>query len=683
MCLLLEPRSTDLIVKKDYRTTAHFSSTYTTGACISLKDMAATDQSLSVPQTYNSESDPCSLTYQRHYQKPDGISRSTSVRSKNGHVRNVKKNHSKNRRFLSSIKKMFRSKPKPDFVMVDGHKPPMSSSRSSMRSHRSTATRMTNKRTSTPAVLVRGPIVKAREPSYRVHSFDGESSSPTEPSKRDSVRFSHPAVQNVIVPPVPTTASDVESVRPDVTDRSSNRTSGTSNAQTNSSEYDSSAPTPIRPKTIWRNSNQFNAQNGSVTDFEDFKARLDGHKVRSEATSAPYQQQNAESPPPSLQFIPRMADIILDEPTLQIPPSGNVPIYIQKNRDEALRLLETGGVLAVMPKDDVPNSAVPVLSKQYPAALTPKQYPQALVPGTTSADQPKVRPVSLPAALHPKPEFQAFNPQDFARFNPEVEYGYDPSAPSSESSEGKATAQGITRKPLGVSRAKTPDSFATNGQLRNHYSRVESGVFDAPVMPVPRPVNPTPPSEFSRNSRGASQDIGRTFLEPPTPAPMPSAQPPVQEIKMTREELTHHKSASSANVKQKPLPPTPAVRAEAFAKDNFPIPHKMNDNGFPVASLRDVKKTYSTEPKYQRRSINDVEAKYRRETGLTKVAKPVKDKKVAKLEKEKAKLEKKIVKEQGKQAKKEQKQAKAKALDPDLLKKQKQIDDGVKKLMNM
>jgi hypothetical protein len=207
-------------------------------------------------------------------------------------------------------------------------------------------------------------------------------------------------------------------------------------------------------------------------------------------------------------------------------------------------------------------------------------------------------------------------------------------------------------------RPKTPNFFGDTTGHRQHYSCVESGLFESVA-----------------EAAAAA-----------TPA-------------TSRKPVKKHNHSKSANT-LKPLPPTPT--SAATADSNIPTPHKMNSNRYPIIDPS-IAARFSTEARYERRTIDDIEAKFVREHGKkadkktstaaaastsTPNGRPVSsmtlDRHILEgLEEERAQLEQKIAVQQAKVAAKKQKQkGKGKTATPELIQKQKKIDEGLKRLMH-
>ena len=647
--------------------------------------MTTPNHHLSLPSGFNSESvDPCSLTYQRYYQRTSAMPRSTSVRGKHGRGGIGKSKTRTIAKVAQWVKKAFRSKSKRGFVMPHEYaKLHGSASRSSVRSHRSSGSmRMTNpKRASAPPVLAIRPSTKARNVSYRVHSHEG-SPSTSKPAK-DNVRFSHPTVKDVrLRPRTPSLPLDAHLDVMDVDDRCSIQTSTTADAQTGSNGHNFAAGPPLNPKAVYSQSDNFKNPDGKQISFDEFKARLDGHKFQSAF--------GARS------FRPSMQDIDMDIDILgpQSPDIG--PVDIRKNRDKALSLLEAGPM-------DMLHESAPVLSSQYPA-LVPGQHPASLIPGPRpDAGAAKLRPNSYPPTSAPKPVFKAYSPDDYQFFNDVSKYGHDSRSPPQQEEltpaekQRKAESDARNREIAALeARAMRPlADFIAEAQDRHHHERVEAGPSSYPRVPIAPPPTPLPSTASSSRSGGSGKSK-KSFLNRLLPAHEDRGDAYLSDY--ARSKMGQNGGvAQGPTLHRSPLPPTPAPTPPP--SKTVPSPHKMNDNGYPVQNLRGAATRYSADPSYQHRSVNEVEAKFLREQKAANNITQAEDRRLAKLGKERAKIEAEMAKTQAKKAKKEAEKAakiakeeeakaakiakkqKKKAEKSELVEKQKQMDGAVKKLM--
>ena len=392
--------------------------------------------------------------------------------------------------------------------------------------------------------------------------------------------------------------------------------------------------------------------------YEEFNPRFDG---RTRPTG---------ECPPCLQFIPHLAPFHFDA---EAPlPSDVDREDIQQHRNDALRALEGETPMVVQPQEALLASAVAVPLRDIPAALKPQMHPQSLLPGPRYKDHEgveRVRPMTYQEPPPPVWKFEDPLALEGKDYNYMMKYH---------------KARDLNLPSLGCPRMKTPESFASNMRHKSFYDQVEAGDFDD--LPVERPANPSPPLTVSHDRAGdriSGNSIDRTFLDSPTPTP-PSSRVPSAEVasgvrgaKVTKKPLP--KSSSAPNIArkaaQKPLPPTPAPRPTS---GTIPARHKMNDNGYPVADLRGAGARYSATPSYQRRTVDSVEAKARKDLIKTKL-----DAKVWKAEEDlkRSKKQAKAAKKAAKKAEREKKKREKCKQRPDLVRKQKEIDEGVRRLI--
>jgi hypothetical protein len=372
---------------------------------------------------------------------------------------------------------------------------------------------------------------------------------------------------------------------------------------------------------------------------------------------------------------------------------------IQQHRNDALRRLEGGGIMAVLPQEALLASTVPVPLRDVPAALKPQMHPQSLLPGPRYKDHEgieRVRPMTYQERPPPSWKFEDPLSLEGKDYNFTMKYHRArPDSPPADETQKKRFWKGkekvVPAPPIARPRVKTPESFASNAQHKSFYDRVESGIFDDVSMPIEQPANPSPPSTVSHGTvgdRSSGNSSGRTFLDSPTP---PSSRVPSAEVisgvrgaKVTKKPLP--KSSSTPNIARKPLPPSkqdfaqkplpptpaPATASPRPTSGTVPIRHKMNDNGYPVADLRGAGARYSATPSYQRRTVDPVEAKLQKDITRTRT-----QKQAAKVSKKEAKA----AAQAAKKAEKEQKKREKYGQRPDLVRKQKEIDAGVRRLI--
>jgi hypothetical protein len=525
--------------------------------------------SASIPApTLQASSDPCSFDYLRTLNMPSTSSAGSSSSNK-----------APKKGFFSKLfhkKKSTSTKTnKSGFVMP--HEMNQQNRQPSLRSRPSRAMMSGGLNEPVPEISVTGSTPSAnRRGSAHLHNYGGSAAPSPQPA---TVRFLHPAVNDVRMRP--RTPSNHSGMLLDVHNPVSAQNSPPPSRESffTDSEDAGNDFKPIRPKTIWRDSGHFRTVDGELTSFSEFKARLDGHPFS--PVEGPEEEPVSRVPehPPTLDFILPVGTLNIDDepvlrtperpPTLDFIPTvgtfsiDDEPVFqtdtraeVERNRNRAFDMLQGGGVLAVVPAEDVPESAVPVLSRQYPPALTPAQYPQALVPGVEQ------RPFSFPAALTEKQIYKAYQPQA------------NIAASFSKAPESRLEVPHLRQGP----RPRTPSFSNEVTQHKAHYARVESGIFEA--TDIPQPSAPAVPK------------IARKPLTPPKDKPAGNLLVP----------------------KVRPGTPRPVQKQP---ESKVPVPTKMNSNRYPIIDPNNTKR-FSAEAKYQRRSVNDVEAKFQREQATKK-----------------------------------------------------------------
>ena len=376
--------------------------------------------------------------------------------------------------------------------------------------------------------------------------------------------------------------------------------------------------------------------------YDDFKAKLD---------------RPTGDIPPRLQFLPHLPPIDLDA-TAPFSPEMKME-DIQLHRDDALRRLEGGGVVA---QEALLASTIPVPLRDVPAALKPQQHPHSLLPGPRYKDHEgveRVRPFTYQE--RPPPAWKFEDPLSLETKDYNYTMKWRRARPDSPPVETKKPRfwkgkEKVVPAPLVIPRprAKTPESFASKAQHKSFYDCVESGFFDDAAMV---------------GDRSSGNSIGHTFLDSPTP---PSSRVPSAEVvrgaRVTKKPLPT--SSSTPNLARKPLPPPPLKTAQKPlpptpappTTSTVPARHRMNDNGYPVSDLRLAGARYSSTPSYQRRTVDVVEAKLQKDIPRSRT-----QKEAAKVSKLEAKAAKKAEKEREKYEL--------------LVRKQKEIEAGVRRLV--
>lgn len=514
--------------------------------------------------------------------------------------------------------------PKTSFVMPHERKQSQSApAQSSVRSRPNPPTNVTDN-TSNPIpveVTVTHPSVHGRRQTLKVHTFDGDlAPAPA----RDNVRFSHPAV-NAVRPTTPMSMSQLFN--------------NSDEALSTNSEPPSNEPSPessrtslnntLRPANVWRNSDHFKTVDGKLADFHEFKNRLDGHKLSSSglprASAAPepvqFTPQRVTETPPVLQFITTVGRFTIDdEPVFDENADFSETTNVHERRNNARNMPQPAAV---------PRATPP------PAVLTPAQFPAPLLPGQ--------RPFSVLTTNADKAQYQAYRPA--ATTAAEVFATATSNVPAAPAANNDA-------------RPKTPNFDAAIPNHREHYARVESGLFDVDpkelLSNTPPPASTTPESVRIRRKQ--------VQLKDPQAPPKPAAAPAVK--------------------------PTGPPRTRGFSKPLPPTPHKMNSNRYPVIDPS-VANTYNTKPVYERRSMDYIQEKLQRDVLVNekkgrRASKAEESEKVKKsfarpvspgtmekmvltgMQKEKAELEEAIAKQEVRVAERQ---------------KQKQLAAGVKKLV--
>lgn len=545
--------------------------------------------------------DPCSLTYMS-----PGVDHTTSVRSmdtvRNSHRAKLRKVRVA---FVRSVKRLFgiKSRRSSSFIMpYDYNKNNKRLNRSSMRS-RPSPTKITDSSSPVPipfpipSICLTGTSTR-RCSHYRVHSYGGAGSRPM--AERNTVRFSHPVVSSTILPAPkssPALLGVAESAEKDG-ERSRRTSNATDDSVPTSSQRDS-GPQPVRPKSIWRWSAQSVTTDGLRESYSDFKNRLDGHRPRAD------RQSNADRPP-SLQFIPRMPTIKLhDDEIIQTKSAVKEAAEIEKHRSDALNSLEGFApqstqdryVLAILPKNDLPITAVQISSDQYPLSL---------IPGGVQQTRPAMqRSHTFSGLASTEQIYQAYTPSSSP---PMCADANQPSATKlSAKRKGKMATHFESEELLDLPKFDTAADPDFNARHSLHYRNVESGVFDDMAVTPVKLHAPTPSSFHNSEPQIIAES---SFLLSPTP-PSSTEKTKQAPVKADRKKVIPRKLVLAhtpvANV-SKPLPPTPGPRSSS--KHVTPI--SMNANGYPNITAHPSKR-FSAEPKYQHRSVDAVEAKYIKE----------------------------------------------------------------------
>ena len=418
----------------------------------------------------------------------------------------------------------------------------------------------------------------------------------------NSVRFSHPVVSSTNLA-LPRSTEDLLTV-PEEEESHSKRDS----AATDDTELE---PLPafsqhnshlqiIRPKQIFRYSCQSVAVDGSRENFSAFKNRLDGHNSRADRGSvfdmpttndAPISRISVMDRPPSLQYIARSGTINLDNEIRR--QSKSIPEddrEVQEHRQQALSSLEgltaetvpSRYVLAIVPRTDLPITAVQLSSDRVPSSLLPGGLPQ---------EHPaRYRPRTF-AAPSTADAFQAY------------------SSLLATEGQGSSNIEQVPEEQLDFTAF---DSVAEPAAHHSrHYQHVESAIFDEAAA---RPFQLPTQASRAKAKAPLQTPAERTYYMPPTPPSSDGKSTPEPIKAILRKPVTPPQAKARLS---KPLPDTPGPSKRASEPGT---PLKMTDNGYPTLTPHPSKR-FSAQPRYQHRYVNDVEAKYKKEQQMRKLKK--------------------------------------------------------------
>ena len=588
-------------------------------------------QTIAAPLALDHGVDPSSTSYYKQMSRPASIKPQTQKESKRSKLRKMKL------RIVRTIKEMFGAKANSTFVVPNEYGALHRSSSQSSKCSRLSSPRMTvakeTNRNSAPAVLVTMPLQRGRNFRWTVHNYAG-AGSPVDNHNSKQTRWSHPAVQEVVPPRTPMTATTLSS---DIQDWETISNSSRSRPQTTDTLSSSLAAADgegtIRPKTLFMQYSQSVTIDGEREIWSEFRDRLDGHKPRSdrrlpisdlEPEQKVRKQQERRSNLPYLAKASRLNPDAISNPSLE---DFNEALRIHQAREEALRLLE---------------SSEPETPQGYVEAWVPKEaleHPISLVPGSNRNPRLVENRHTWSGAQGEARKYVAFTPVATTPPMPKIPEKKD---------KGKRAADSGIQIALDDARSATPST--SNRRHRQHYERVESGIFnDAPVL---RPVPSDPSLQFPYVD---STPLTLGTRAPDAAIPSSLQGPTVAQRHVKRKPLEPKPDT------MKSLPPTPAAQslrrltpAENPSKESLaPTPLKMTDNGYPIF-LRDAIRKYSAQPKYERRSVNEVEAKYLRQKAAKEGKLDKKTPKEEKPDKKTVKQEKKIADMKGKVAKMEE-----------------------------
>lgn len=532
---------------------------------------STTDMTNSSKTNLLTEQDPCSASYQGTCIDVTAREvRKSSIPSRKIHRAKLGK---KKLGFFRSLKRFLGIKsPRPiSFIMTNGSNKRLSQS---LRSH---SPAKSSNRSSiimpNPSIYVTSPSTKRRS-HYKVHSFEGAGSPPTPTREKSRVRFSHPAVSQEILSTIPSSPSLLPLPESDDENAQNNkRASGASDTSFESpSSRDGSFPS-VRPKDLYLYSAQSVTTDGHRESYADFKQRLDGHKRRADRLSS--------QRPPSLSFIPRTGTIKLDEYDTPQFRSSVKAAEAEKHRSDALSRLEGKTppktedryVLAILPRADMPSTAVPVSSDAHPSNL---------IPGSSQTRPTLQRPHTFSGQT-----FQPYSPSDISK------------GVSTKRRDKMATMH--DEEPVDAHMFDTQDAAGFHSRHSQHYRRVESCEFDEPTKSHSR--------SLSRPSEQRQSQSQATFLLSPSPPPSKDSDEAVRKAEhrklvVRKPVLVDIPAANSA----KTLLPTP--KATSASKSVKPI--AMNTNGYPNLFPHPSKR-YSATATYAVRTVDSVEAKYMKE----------------------------------------------------------------------
>lgn len=440
-----------------------------------------------------------------------------------------------------------------------------------------------------------------------VHSHTGPISEPA-PVRR-SVLIAHPAVTDAIsAPNTPMTFLNTDS------DTSSDPADSSVKAPSPESEHDDAGSVldfagQVDPTQMFRISYAGCQFQGSAAAFLQLCNQLDGLKDKVQNMQMPsvVAQQPEPKPRPqtisstALPYLPKIAPMSVDGES-ETQSGADSDADLRKNRLTALEALTGRPPAAKAPSP--------------PPTARSNSHPDSLLPG-------KVAPIARKPLVHrPATTGGLYLAYPGARFNPFNEPLSSPLKPAATAAvEPRASSSAH------FNRSSTPTSFADPVTHKQHYSRVESGIFDsdsdsATFSLPPRPGNPEPDARYSYFAPDTPSSGGAPVPPPSPPSPPSTA---IRRKPVAAAVPNFSKPLPNLN-KELPLSPGPAD-PKRFTNGNVPPQLSMNDSGFPVLN-RNSASQFSIDPAYQRRSVNDAEAKFKRETaGKTGAQKKAKDQK--------------------------------------------------------
>lgn len=487
-----------------------------------------------------------------------------------------------------------------------------------------------------PRVMSGLEILPVRK-RYTLHEGPEEPARPppAHAADRKSQRFMHPTVNGVIThPSFPSTASSSRSF----TRGDEARFSTTTDTD---SQFSLSAMggimNPVRPMQMLRDSVMGRRSSHDTDELRAFYEKLDATE-RYRKSSIPNGEIRSSSA--TLPF----------DPAIRRPSTADSAERVQNNRSAALAAL--GG--------DSSESHLDAREELPSVAGQRRRHPHSLLPGQPiplperASRRPRAEPAIRDSLLGYQPYTAPFNPYDEEPVpvsdkapQAQLKTAAKKAVARQEQADVESRADSPTFSDLNIaahrshyarvesavftsdssssSRPETPYGFADNETHRDHYARVESGVWEPPAIPARHPRRAGPsvsfeePNVIPRALRPAPLSVRQKPAPKveavPEPVPEPEAAP--AQVQVKRRPLP--RSGRLATDKPLPLPPSPR-NPKRFtngqvppARGNTPRPAGPGvlDNGFPV--LGQHAPTFQPRPEYQRRRVDEVEAKYRRD----------------------------------------------------------------------
>jgi len=523
------------------------------------------------------------------------------------------------RAVANRVKKVFRvssKRPKSTFVMPSefAAMKRSNSSRSSQRSRRqpvrmtsaisvndvqqcAAGNRNSNMSSGNPSIILTSASVRGRTSQYVIHSIGGPDLPPRSPAMKKFVRTSHPAVSYVIEGPATPAMTATDSMLDESDDsdwstidsKDANLCIGTPEPSPTAADFAGQ----VQPNLIIRRSGvSLEADSSAVASLIN---KIDGVRLsvqKSDLDSLPSQLRLSPSSDISLPFIAKLAALSVDCEAEQPQAVAGAPA--EEHRKNALAALE-GAPASVPAKAASPERVPSILQATRPVVLRkPLSHKKHLTTGDV-ATLGNMKQIYLPYS-------GAFNPYDEpVPVASAKKLGKQPADKKVQAALEEATAGSSSRDSI-------PDFAGTNSH-KLHYERIESGIIDGDCIPVFA-------DDAEHRAHYTRVESGVFDNEPAVPS---SASPSGKQHKPAQiKRKAVSKSSSKPTVVinyNKPLPATPALGSP---RRLTPQVIAMNDSGFPIVAASSS--AFHAQPKYQRRSVNDVEAKFKREQAK-KVAK--------------------------------------------------------------